>query len=350
MKNLVHKSFARLLLAGVISAGTPLTMSTLNAQEEEGTAEVTVVVNEEREGDSKLWLGIMLKPIEGDLARYLGSEEGILVDSVYEKSPADKGGLKEGDILIRIGGDEVGAPGELLALMGDVEEGQKLKIKVMRQGKEQDIIVVPEARPEAVENEVREIEEILHSNLENSDEIRAILKKVQDGDGEGVNVFSFGGPAFRWTTDGDMSGNLNLNIKKNVNGEDIEVKVQKDDEEPMVVVVTKDGETKEFTVDDLEDLPEEVAKMVKPLMDGKGAMRVRSLKMMPNLPKRIRALNLELDEEGLSDKIRDMAKQYRVEVLSEVEEDGEEVESLREVVEALKKEVEQLKAELKKRD
>ena len=84
-----------------------------NKKDGEQVQEVEVRVNvaaAEQEAGPKLWLGIMLKEVEGDLARYLGSDDGILVDAVYDESPAAKAGVEEGDLLLKADGKLLETP------------------------------------------------------------------------------------------------------------------------------------------------------------------------------------------------------------------------------------------------
>jgi serine protease Do len=55
-------------------------------------------------GGGKSWLGIRMQILTDDMAGYWGLEgiNGILVNSVVPKSPAEKAGLKVGDIIVRI--------------------------------------------------------------------------------------------------------------------------------------------------------------------------------------------------------------------------------------------------------
>ena len=76
------------------------------------------------------WLGVNLYPVNQGVARQLGLSvnEGILLVEVADGSPAAQGGLKEGDVVVSIGGEEVAAVQELTRVLHASEIGQPLEI------------------------------------------------------------------------------------------------------------------------------------------------------------------------------------------------------------------------------
>jgi len=86
-------------------------------------------------------LGVMIGPVESDLAEYfdLDRTKGTVVTEVVEGSPADKAGLKSGDIILKFNGKEVQGPGQLKNLVGMTAPGEKVELVVFREGKEKRI-------------------------------------------------------------------------------------------------------------------------------------------------------------------------------------------------------------------
>ncbi len=227
--------------------------------------------------EPKLWLGIMLKDIEGDLARYLESDEGILVDSVVEESPAAKAGIKEGDILLSVGETKLTKPQELLKVMGGLEaEGASLEIRLLRKGEEKTVEVVPAARPESEEILVRELED-LHLDLKEGEEAGEALKKalgrLRVGElGEDVNILRFGNPSMVFRTrdhNAAVEGDLEAVIVRDVDGDKIEVKVVRKNDKPATITVTHGDEVTEYTEENLNEMPKEISVIVEPMIDGK---------------------------------------------------------------------------------
>lgn len=329
----------------------------------EQVQEVEVRVNvdsaEQSEGP-KLWLGIMLKEVEGDLARYLGSDDGILVDAVYDDSPAAKAGVQEGDLLLRADAKVLESPSVLLEILGDMEEGDSIKLDLLRKGKKEQVQITPGPRPDMEELELlTDKDDVLHLNLKELENVDGSLRKalkairLPNGDND-LKVFSFGGPAFAWRGAGD-SGELDVEIVREVDGNEMKIKITRQDDEEAQITVTRDGETQEYSEDDLKDLPDNVAKIVQQHLKS-GAVQRFEVQVMPQLE----ALNIEIDEQELAERAREMAEKYReaaerargsAEVLrSRIKaraESGEEIGQLKALVEELRAEVAELKSKLK---
>jgi C-terminal processing protease CtpA/Prc len=92
-------------------------------------------------------LGITYTEIEGQLARYFKSpkENAILVNSVVEGSPAEKAGLKAGDLLIKLGGASIEETSDLQEAVSDLEAGKPAPLTVWRDGKNVELSVTLEA-------------------------------------------------------------------------------------------------------------------------------------------------------------------------------------------------------------
>ncbi|MBZ4189646.1 PDZ domain-containing protein [Niabella beijingensis] len=63
------------------------------------------------------------------------TEEGVTVVNVSEESPADKAGLKEGDVITTVDDKKIGAPDELSAAIKDKDPGDKVSIAYKRDNK-----------------------------------------------------------------------------------------------------------------------------------------------------------------------------------------------------------------------
>jgi predicted metalloprotease with PDZ domain len=76
-------------------------------------------------------------------------EGGAYVNHVVEDSPADKGGMKDGDVIVGFGGDVVRGPAKLTQKIHATKPGDKVVIDVRRDGRTQKINVEMGKRPEA---------------------------------------------------------------------------------------------------------------------------------------------------------------------------------------------------------
>ncbi len=82
------------------------------------------------------WLGIVIQDITPDMVESLGVKEGVIIAQIMRGSPADKGGLKVGDIVIEVDGQKVSEVRELQFNIMRTEPGKDISMKVVREGKE----------------------------------------------------------------------------------------------------------------------------------------------------------------------------------------------------------------------
>ena len=89
-------------------------------------------------------LGIKIREIDSDTAEKYNLEQGLYVASVDEYSPAEKGGLKIGDIIVECDGKSVKTFDELKEIKQSKDVGDTMKIRVIRDKKSVDLNVVLE--------------------------------------------------------------------------------------------------------------------------------------------------------------------------------------------------------------
>jgi len=109
-------------------------------------AAAKVAADIERFGEPKHgWMGVGVMP---DRSR---PERGapVFVDRLYKGTPAEKSGLKAGDEVISIGGRPVREPSDVLDSAFFANVGQKVPVKVRRNGKEETFTITVAARPES---------------------------------------------------------------------------------------------------------------------------------------------------------------------------------------------------------
>jgi len=83
------------------------------------------------------WLGVRIQQVTKEIAEVekLKKPEGALVASVSENSPADKGGIKAGDIILEFDGKRVNTMRNLPKLVAQTEVGKKVTLKIWRNQK-----------------------------------------------------------------------------------------------------------------------------------------------------------------------------------------------------------------------
>lgn len=79
-------------------------------------------------------LGVQVSELDKDLASYFGvkKDDGVLVLSVVEESTAAAAGVKAGDIITKVGEDDVASTKDIRHALSDLDEGDKVKIEVVR--------------------------------------------------------------------------------------------------------------------------------------------------------------------------------------------------------------------------
>lgn len=95
------------------------------------------------------WLGINIQDLNEDLRSYFGVKEaaGIIVVKVYSDSPAEKSGIKEGDLVLALDNQPVKASRDLVRMVSSYEVGAQLPMKILRDGKEMTLKVKIGAGP-----------------------------------------------------------------------------------------------------------------------------------------------------------------------------------------------------------
>ena len=100
---------------------------------------------------SRGWLGVSIQPLTPELAKSFSARDtkGVLVSDVVPESPAAKGGLKPGDIVLEYEGKKVEAPADLQRAVGLTNAGQDARVKIWRdQGEKTVTIKIGEAPDE----------------------------------------------------------------------------------------------------------------------------------------------------------------------------------------------------------
>lgn len=82
------------------------------------------------------WLGVGIEPVDPKVAAGAGRNEGlgVMINSVFEGDPAQKAGLKVGDVILKIGGIAVNSPTRMIRIVGAISPGQTVHLDIFRDG------------------------------------------------------------------------------------------------------------------------------------------------------------------------------------------------------------------------
>jgi len=96
------------------------------------------------------WLGVVIQKVTAEIAKSFGLKEaeGALVADVEEGGPADKAGIKRGDIIIELDGKKIDEMNMLPRLVATLNVGKEAKVKIIRDGKENTLKVIIGEFPE----------------------------------------------------------------------------------------------------------------------------------------------------------------------------------------------------------
>jgi len=80
------------------------------------------------------WIGVEVQELTDDLKESfnLSSNSGALIASVVKNSPADKGGLKSGDIIVNINNKKISNGKALLNIVSESQPSQSIDIEIIR--------------------------------------------------------------------------------------------------------------------------------------------------------------------------------------------------------------------------
>ena len=94
-------------------------------------------------------MGVSISSLSDQLADYFGVEGGALITEVREETPAERAGLRAGDVIVEIAGEEIEDPGDVLGALRDREAGP-VTVRVVRDGEERNFTVELEERHGAI--------------------------------------------------------------------------------------------------------------------------------------------------------------------------------------------------------
>jgi hypothetical protein len=238
------------------------------------------------------WLGVGLKEVAGDLAAYLGSSEGTLVEDVYPDSPAQDAKLEVGDIIVAFEGQKIASPQALIEALRkfeqehakksdksdksekaseqkkDEKDGEKaivypsVELKLLRHGKEKTVTLTPVERPESFKVPMAESKDRAAGELADMD------KLLQDLQSQGTaKVLRFGPPL---TLPGPpmLRGPQRREVRnfvvvvKDKDGETTEVNIEVEAGKPPKITLKEGNKSREITAADIPHLKEHVRKVV----------------------------------------------------------------------------------------
>ena len=192
---------------------------------------------------SPYYIGVAIAPVDDALRAHVDLPEGagLLVQQVWEGSPAEDAGLEQYDIIVSADGTDLTEMGDLVEAVNNHagDTMSQIGLNIIRHGQPQTVFVTPSERPEA------DVPVIPHAG-------------------------ALGGRNFNMP---QMPGNVSVQVQKNGDG-------------PAHIVVERNGEKWEIDGNDaeaLKALPEDLRPMVEGMLNGDGNLQFRSFNMQPGM-------------------------------------------------------------------
>ncbi|WP_438646684.1 trypsin-like peptidase domain-containing protein [Salinarimonas soli] len=85
------------------------------------------------------FIGVQIQPVTKEIAEAIGLKEarGALVAEAQKGTPAEKAGVRSGDVILSVNGEAIKDARELSRKVASIAPGTKVPLKVLRQGREQ---------------------------------------------------------------------------------------------------------------------------------------------------------------------------------------------------------------------
>ncbi len=147
------------------------------------------------------WLGVLIQDVTRGLAESFGMKQprGALIAKILPDSPAQKAGLKVGDIVVSYDGEAIIYSSDLPPLVGGAEVGHKSKLKILRNGKEKTIRLVIEELPED-----RDLAAPQKTRQKTGDRLGLVVAELNPGQSDALEIDQ-GGVVVKQTVEGPAS-------------------------------------------------------------------------------------------------------------------------------------------------
>lgn len=196
------------------------------------------------------WLGVSIQALSSDMKKHFGlkDERGVLINQVFENSPAEKAGLKEEDIILRYNSKDITDPTQLRNLVASTPPGKEVEITIFRDGKTITKKATIEELPQELVAAMGEYENALRGVVVQNikPEIRRELQIPTRITGVIVADIAEDSPAQGYLQRGDVI--MAINRTKINNTKDYETVVSKLKEGDILLFIYRDGQTLHMTI------------------------------------------------------------------------------------------------------
>ncbi len=219
------------------------------------------------------YLGIQCVPVPLLWSEHLNLDgKGMLIRAVVPGGPAEKAGIKQGDIILSIGGKDIKLITDIFAAL-DQEPGKEQTVGVLQKGKKTELKITPEKRPETPSQlgapetgMMRTIQPGIIFDGKDSEEARRLIRKFieqMEDAGVGTEMVDPNRILSEIPTEGSFDGVFKPDPNSKV--EQFEVRVLEGDKpDSQRIYVRQNNEV--WNVKKIEDLPKELQDRVREMI------------------------------------------------------------------------------------
>jgi Do/DeqQ family serine protease len=145
---------------------------------------------------SRGYMGVTIQPVTDELAQSFGLKQakGALVNDVIKGGPAEKAGVRQGDVITGLNGSEVKDPSHLQRLVAEAGIGKAAKITVFRDGKALELSITLASADSAPKQQQR-AERGNRQQEGEADQLGLVVVNAEQGNGVAVVDAIRGGAA-----------------------------------------------------------------------------------------------------------------------------------------------------------
>ncbi len=137
-----------LLLAAVAWAGEPVRRTVVVKDGKVITDTREGLMDGMLLGGPRAYLGVSLNNLSPELNEHFGGpkQAGVIVESVASDSPAEKAGLRVGDIILSVDGNDVKSSADVRAALREKKQGDAVRLDVQRDRSRQSLVATVKER------------------------------------------------------------------------------------------------------------------------------------------------------------------------------------------------------------
>lgn len=198
------------------------------------------------------WLGVSIQKVTPELAKQFGlkDDSGVLVSDVVEGGPAEKGGLKRGDVIVDYDHKKTEEPYQLRNMIANTLPGEEHGLKVLRDGKEIHLkVTIGELPAELQQAETGEYQNVLRGIgvQDISPEIARKMNVPERVKGVIINDVDENSPSAGILAQGDIVQEIN---RKRINSvkdyQEVASRIRKD--ESVLILIYRGGSSSYITI------------------------------------------------------------------------------------------------------